>query len=324
MQTDMLTRQWLGRLFLIAALLPCGAAATVQADPPPSPALTAEQIVARNVAARGGLEAWRRIQNMVWTGRMIGTSADQPVMQFVLDQARPNKTRFEVTVMGQKSVRVFDGFNGWKLRPGHGMSTETEPFTLKEVRFAQEEEVIDGPLIDAAARGSQVSLSGLEEVAGHPAWRLEVTRASGIHATVWVDAETFLELRHDRISYNFAGKPVPVTTWYRNYHEVQGLQMPAMIDIGGSYDRPANRMVIEQIELNTDLDPRTFGVTGSTRHHAKWNPGTQRSRVGASLLTPPPPPTAASTAAAPSMSEPPEMSAAPSMSAPPPSPAGPQ
>jgi len=33
----------------------------------PAPGLTAAQIVEKNAAARGGLEAWRKIQTMSWT-----------------------------------------------------------------------------------------------------------------------------------------------------------------------------------------------------------------------------------------------------------------
>lgn len=285
----------LAACLLAAAVLPCAAEVKVQAEAPPGPALSAEQIVDRNVSARGGLDAWRQIRTMVWTGHMQGASADQPMMQFVLDQARPNRTRFEVNAMGKVSLRVFDGVRGWKLHPGHGTSPEVQPFDLKEVRFAQEEQVIDGPLIDYASRGATVTLAGLEEVGGHRAWHLDVTRASGAMESVWVDAETFLDLRYDRTSYGPGGHPVLVTVYYHDYHPVEGRQIPAVIDLGGSYDRPASRMVIEQVQLNVDLDPRTFTVAGSIRHRAKWHPGLGRGQASAALPGAPLLPAAAGT-----------------------------
>jgi len=255
-------------LLLAGALAPVWAVAAVQAMPPPGPALSAEQIVERNVSARGGLDAWRQIRTMVWAGHMLGSSPDQPMLQFVLDQARPDKTRFEVNAMGKVSVRVFDGLHGWKLRPGRGLTPDVQAFDIKEVRFAQEEQVIDGPLIDYAARGSQLTLVGLEDVGGRQAWHLDVTRASGTRESVWVDAETFLDARYDRISYGPGGNPVLVTVFYRDYHQVQGVQIPFLIDMGGVYDKPANRMVIEHVALNVDLDPRVFAEPGHERRRA--------------------------------------------------------
>ena len=50
----------------------------VAATQPSAPALTARltaaEIAARSVAARGGLEAWGRIESMAWTGRVEGGS----------------------------------------------------------------------------------------------------------------------------------------------------------------------------------------------------------------------------------------------------------
>jgi len=37
---------------------------------PTLPPLTAEQIVERNVTARGGLAAWKAVQTMSWKGKM--------------------------------------------------------------------------------------------------------------------------------------------------------------------------------------------------------------------------------------------------------------
>src|ERR1700676_4392612 len=53
--------------------------------------LTATQILDRNVAARGGLEAWRKIQTLAWMGHMESVNATMPRIAFVLQEQRPNK-----------------------------------------------------------------------------------------------------------------------------------------------------------------------------------------------------------------------------------------
>ena len=114
-------------LSLAAAL--CAAAAS----PPTVAHLTAKQIVANNVKARGGLEAWRKIETMVCIGQLETGNPSAPRVPFVLQQARPDKTRFEVHVHDKTSVRVFNGLQGWKLHQSHSGAPELVPYTADEI-----------------------------------------------------------------------------------------------------------------------------------------------------------------------------------------------
>ena len=77
--------------------------------------LTADEIVARNAQARGGVEAWRHLQTMIWTGQLESDSAPMPTMAFALEQKRPNKTRFEITGSGSRTMRIYDGAHGYRV-----------------------------------------------------------------------------------------------------------------------------------------------------------------------------------------------------------------
>jgi hypothetical protein len=90
-----------------------------------APTLTAAQIVERNVAARGGLEEWRRIEAMAWVGRVEGGSPAP--MPFVVELKRPNLTRFEITAMGRRFVRVFDGTRGCGCGPAPTARPRSRP-----------------------------------------------------------------------------------------------------------------------------------------------------------------------------------------------------
>src|SRR5215831_15734474 len=136
-----------------------------------APELTAAQIVEKNAAARGGLEAWRRIQTMVWVGHVESADAPASRRSFILEQKRPNKTRFEITAD-----------------------------TTDELAFANAAQVIDGPLMDYAAKGVVVTLDGVDEVEGRKAYRLNVRLPSGLRQVVWIDAGTFLDIKYDRVS----------------------------------------------------------------------------------------------------------------------------
>src|SRR6266478_2940697 len=151
----------------------------------------AAEIVAKNVAARGGLDAWRKVETMVWIGHIESAHAPLPRMQFKLEQKRPNKTRLQMNALGDKSVRAFDGVQGWKLRTARGRP-EVQPYTPQELKFAQAAHGIDGPLIDYAAKGNSVTLESLDEIGGRKAYHLNVRLPRGGNEDVWVDTKTYL------------------------------------------------------------------------------------------------------------------------------------
>jgi outer membrane lipoprotein-sorting protein len=246
----------------------CASGTVLAAAPAVVPALSAPQILAKNAAARGGLEAWRKIETMIWMGRIESPSAPMPSMPFVLEQKRPNKTRFEVTTSNQRSLRVFDGTKGWKVTPTHEGAPELQPFTAQEVKFAREGQGIDGPLIDCEAKGTSVALEGVEDAAGSPTYRLILRLPSGESHHVWVDARTFLEVKYDRTSYNSAGVSGTVTVYFRDYKKVGDLLIPAVIETGvGGPDKPMDRLVIEKIALNPPLDDGTFSAPAPPGGH---------------------------------------------------------
>ena len=55
----------------------------VVAESAPTPELTAGQIVEKNMAARGGAEAWHKVETMVWVGHIEGANAPDPGLPFV-------------------------------------------------------------------------------------------------------------------------------------------------------------------------------------------------------------------------------------------------
>jgi hypothetical protein len=223
--------------------------------------LSAQQVVAKNIAARGGLEAWRKVQTMVWSGHIESAHAVVPSMLFMLSQQRPNKMRFEINAMGDRTLRVFDGTQGWKLHPAHGRP-EVQPYTIEEVRFAQSGPGLDGPLIDYADKGRSVSLVGIDDIDKHNAYHLIVRTASGESQHVWVDAKSFLEIRYDRPAGGPAGASRTVSVLYRDYRTTDGLTIPSIIETAAGPGTPPDRMVIERVTLNPALSNQTFRVPG--------------------------------------------------------------
>lgn len=228
----------------------------------PSP-LTEAQILEKNAAARGGIDAWRKIQTMAWAGHVESGNAQAQSVPFVLEMQRPNKTHFEFVGMSQRMLRIFNGNTGWKLRPTQGGGIpEVLTFSADESRFAREEQVIDGLLLDHEAKGFAVSLEGMDMIEGHPAYRMQVRLASGSNHHVWIDARSFLEVKADRESRGTSGAANAVAVFYRDYREFGGLQIPCVIETSRGPAGSADRLVIERVSLNPPLDDREFTKPG--------------------------------------------------------------
>lgn len=253
----------------MALALSMATAACADSDDAASASLSADQIVAKNAAARGGLDAWRKIDSMVWVGRVEAGSGGIPA-RFVLAMKRPNKTRFEVVSMNRMALRVFDGAQGWKLRPmRRGEQANMQPYDAQELRFARDEQVIDGPLIDHAAKGIDVKLGGVEEVDGHKAYRLEVRLPSGAARSVWIDAGTFLEIKAEHENHTPLGSATPVDVYYLEYREVDGVKLPVVIESGPASAPPADKLTIEKVEVNPKIDDKLFErpLVATARNH---------------------------------------------------------
>ncbi len=220
-------------------------------------------ILERSAAARGGLEAWRKVRTMVWTGHVERADASGPRLPFLFQQKRPNLTRFEIAIDRDASVRVFDGRQGWKQRPSASGRPDLQPYSEAEVRAARDAFVIDGPVLDAPAKGVQVTLEGVDDVEGRKAYRLSAKLPSGATQRVWIDAESFLEVKYDRPTRDAAGRPTTLPVYLRNYQTYEGLQIPFTIETGAPGGGPVvDRLVIERVAINAILPDGMFARPG--------------------------------------------------------------
>lgn len=267
------------RRIAVWVLASCISTTAVANEPVVVPELTAAQIVEKNVVARGGLEAWRKIQSMVWVGHIERPNTDAPSLPYVLEQKRPNKTRFEIKARNQTWVRIYDGARGWKLRPARNGMPEVVPYTTVELLSAQNGQGIDGPLMDYLAKGIAVILDGVDDVEGHKTYRLNVKFPSGTSNHVWIDAQTFLEVKYDRQSRNASGQTGTVSVYYRDYRTMEGLQIPFTIESGAGTGKVADKMIIDRILLNPPLEDQMF---------AKPNVSWKRNAASIDTATPQP------------------------------------
>ena len=245
------------RTFLFL-LLPLAIPLAISAGAPKAPvALTAAQIVDKDVAARGGLEAWRAVQTISYAGKMEAGGKQNVQLPFLLEMKRPRKTRVEVEFENDKAIQVYDGSQGWKYRPFLGRK-DVEPYSADELQAASSEPDLDGFLVDYAAKGTQVTLEGTEKVEGRDAYKLKLTIKSGQVRHLWVDAETFLDVKIEGTPRRMDGKMRPVEVYYRDYKSVNGLMVPYVLETTVQGVKKSHKMMIESVVVNPKLDDSLF------------------------------------------------------------------
>jgi outer membrane lipoprotein-sorting protein len=266
--------------------------ATAGDIPPSRVNLSAATIVDRNVAARGGLQAWRAVQTMSMEGK-LGAGGNQraalpvPVpsrnpsqtilpqrpaqeveLPFVMELKRPRKMRIQLTFNGQTALQVFDGSNGWKLRPFLNRRV-VEPYTADELQSESIQSDLDGPLVDYASKGTKIELVGMEKVEDRDTYKLKLTLKNGQSIQVWIDAQTFLEAKIEGQPRRLDGLYHPVEVYYRDYRPVQGLQIPHVLETRvlpvpqkstmlRDPGVPPERIIIDKVMVNPNLEESRF------------------------------------------------------------------
>ncbi len=249
------------RKTLIASALLCiGVPGAYAASKPAAahlPSLTAGQIVARNIKARGGIAAWRKVKTLSMSGMMDVGGNSNAQLPFVMRLKRPRKMEFELTFNGQVARQVFDGMHGWKLRPFLNR-TDVEPYTPEEMKKAREMQGLEGPLMNYAAKGTKVAVDGVEPVDGHNAYRLKLTLKDKQVRHLWVDGRSFLEIKLEGYPRTLDGKPHKVATYFRDFRSVRGLKMPFVYETAVEGVKATHKMTIDKVTVNPALSDSLF------------------------------------------------------------------
>jgi outer membrane lipoprotein-sorting protein len=243
--------------------------------------LTAEQVVEKNIAARGGLQVWRGVQTLSMSGKMDAGGnersaatlrvpgavasasvpkirpAEQVQLPFRMELKRPRKTRLELDFKGQTAVQVYDGTNGWRLRPFLNRH-EVEPYNPDQLKEAARQADLDGPLVEYAAKGTKIEMEGVEKVDGKDNYRLKLTFKNGESQKLWINSQTFLETKIEGAPRRLDGKMHNVEIYYRDFRGESGLMMPHLMETVTQGVKQTEKIEILKITVNPKLDDTRF------------------------------------------------------------------
>src|SRR6266481_3951276 len=135
---------------------------------------TVDELVAKNIEAKGGATALKSLQTLRSTGKML-VQQGQIEYGYAQIKKRPDDVRSEASLQGMTQIQAYDGKEGWRVSPFFGRK-DPERMSADDVKALVEDTEMGGPLVDWKTKGSTVEYLGTEDVDGTPAHKLKVVR----------------------------------------------------------------------------------------------------------------------------------------------------
>jgi outer membrane lipoprotein-sorting protein len=229
-------------------------------------AQTADEIVKKALDARGGLSKIKAVQSERITGRVSFSKGTDGT--FVVELKRPQKMHVEISVDGQKIIRVYDGKSGWMLNP-FSEAKEAQPLSADDLKDISDESDFDGPLVDAKEKGNEIAFVGKELLDDKPVYRLRLTNKNGDVRFYIFDAKTYLLIKWEG-KRKTGEEELPWESYFSEFREVQGLKYPFRIDQGSPGTDVKEVLMAEKIEIDPSIDESRFGKPAAPE--ARANP----------------------------------------------------
>jgi outer membrane lipoprotein-sorting protein len=219
--------------------------------------MNADQLIAKYLEARGGLAKIQAIQTMHITGKVL---AGPQEFSINMEYKRPNQVRMDITVQGQVIVQAYDGKQGWSINPFAGYQggkKDVQPMGPDETKEFEVQADIDGPLVDYAKKGHTVEYIGQENVEGSPAYKLKVTLKSGTVTTMFLDADTFLNVK-DSSKMKMRDTEIENEILYSDFKEVNGIMIAHAMETKAKDSPTGQKIIFEKVEINVPVDAARF------------------------------------------------------------------
>lgn len=230
---------------VLLGILCCAAVASAQ---------TADELVAKNTAAKGGIDKIKAIKSLRMTGRLQQGDFSAG---FGREAKVPDSLRVTLTIQNMTQVQAYDGSVGWQISPFSGRK-EPELLGEEDLRDLVEDADFYGPLIDAKEKGNTIEYLGTEAVDGDEVYRLKVTLKNGDLVYYDLDPDTYLEIRTETHQF-IRGSVRESVTELGSYKLVNGVYFPFSMESGPKRNPAARaKITYDTIEANVDIPDSVF------------------------------------------------------------------
>jgi hypothetical protein len=226
---------------------------------------TADELVAKNIQAKGGMDKIKAIKSIRYTSKLdLGGGFTAKAAQ---ENMRPNLVRETFAIQGMTAVQAYDGTAGWQIQPFQGHK-DPELMGEDDLRDMLLDSDFDGALVDYKEKGNSVEFLGHDVVDGDDTLRLKVTLKNGDIVYYYLDPDTFLEIRKE-VRQIIRGSVRERIVDLGSYKPVNGVMYPFSVAVGSKSNPGSQTFTVEKMEANVTIDPADFALPASLKQAPK-------------------------------------------------------
>jgi outer membrane lipoprotein-sorting protein len=227
-------------------------------------AIGVDDLIAKNAAARGGLDKIEAIKTLKLEGKLrVSGGFGAFELAYVQYQQAPDSLRIEATVQGLTQVQAWDGNEAWQISPFQGRK-DPERLSADDANGLADGAAIAGQLIGYRERGSQIEYQGTEDVDGTQAYKLKVALKNGDIEYVYLDPDHYLEIR-TVAQRKVRGTESEDITDYGDYELVNGVYFPFSIASHSKGGDGQQQITIDQAQANVTIDKSSFAFPAAAK-----------------------------------------------------------
>src|SRR5271170_620456 len=249
-------RDWLGagRIFGVALLV----VATAGCFCSGAGAQGVDEVVAKNIQARGGLEKLKGVRSIRTTAKLTQGSFRA---EFRQEGKRGGKVREEFIIQGLAQVQAYDGKTGWQISPFGGRK-DAELLSADDLKSLVVDADIDGPLVEYKEKGHKAELVGHDSMEGTDCFKIKLSMKNGDVRYYYLDADSYLDLKIE-IQTTIRGALQESELYYGDYEQVNGIYYAFSVQQGQKGSTSRTEISVEKVEQNVALDDSLFSMPAS-------------------------------------------------------------
>lgn len=230
----------------------------------PAAAQTVDEVVAKNLLAKGGVDLLKATTSVKITGVMKQPNGE---MKMIVWAKRPNLKRVEAEMVGkekfagQKMVQAFDGTTAWVMFGG--MPPQSMP-PGPQLEAAKQQAEFDSVFLDYKEQGRKIELVGKGKLEGGEVYHVTVASKDGQTKHYYIDAETGLERKAVSTVRGPDGSLAQIEERFSDYRSVDGRMMPFSIEQIAN-GKPIAQTRVESVEFNVAIDEKLFQMPPRVR-----------------------------------------------------------
>lgn len=218
-------------------------------------AQSVDEIIAKNIQARGGLEKLKAVKSLRTTVKFSDGSFRA---EFRQENKRPGKVKEEFIVQGMAQIQAYDGKTGWQISPFSGRK-DPDLLSQDDMKSLIVDGDIDGPLVDYKEKGHKAELVGHDSMEGTDCFKIKLSMKNGDVRYYYLDTDSYLELKVE-VQTTIRGALQESELYYGDYEQVNGIYYPFAVEQAQKGSSSRQQFSVEKIEQNVDLDDSLFAM----------------------------------------------------------------